>query len=115
RGHAGRIVAGFSRSGGAEWRNVAVVFGPDGTQALEYDKQHLVPGLEAGYRQGARTGLLAGGAVPTGVAICKDLDFPLLGRAYARAGVGLLLVPAWDFVRDRWLHSRMAVVRGVEG
>ena len=24
-------------------------------------------------------------------------------------------MPAWDFVRDRWLHSRMAVVRGVEG
>jgi apolipoprotein N-acyltransferase len=27
----------------------------------------------------------------------------------------LLLVPAWDFVNDGWLHSRMAVLRGVEG
>lgn len=45
REHAVTIVAGFSLIGGAERRNVAVVFGPDGTQALEYDKQHLVPGL----------------------------------------------------------------------
>ena len=49
------------------------------------------------------------------VAICKDLDYPPLGRAYARAEVGLLLVPAWDFQNDGWLHSRMAVMRGVEG
>jgi apolipoprotein N-acyltransferase len=33
----------------------------------------------------------------------------------AQAGVGLLLVPAWDFSKDGWLHSRMAVLRGVEG
>lgn len=24
-------------------------------------------------------------------------------------------MPAWDFVRDGWVHSRIAVVRGVEG
>jgi len=28
--------------------------------------------------------------------------------------VGLLLVPAWDFTLDGWLHGRMAVLRGVE-
>jgi hypothetical protein len=26
----------------------------------------------------------------------------------------MVLAPAWDFDRDGWLHSRMAVVRGVE-
>src|SRR6185436_11090443 len=36
-------------------------------------------------------------------------------REYARSGVQLMLVPAWDFTVDDWLHSRMAVVRGVEG
>jgi apolipoprotein N-acyltransferase len=25
-----------------------------------------------------------------------------------------LLVPAWDFVADGWLHGRMAILRGVE-
>jgi apolipoprotein N-acyltransferase len=27
----------------------------------------------------------------------------------------MLLAPAWDFIDDRWLHSRMALLRGVEG
>ena len=29
-------------------------------------------------------------------------------------GIGLLLVPAWDFKADGWLHGRMAILRGVE-
>jgi apolipoprotein N-acyltransferase len=49
-----------------------------------------------------------------GLQICKDMDFPALSREYARDGANLLLVPAWDFVRDGWLHARMAALRGVE-
>ena len=49
-----------------------------------------------------------------GLQICKDMDFPKLSREYAGEGANLLLVPAWDFVVDRWLHSRMAVLRAVE-
>ena len=107
--------AGWYLAMSSEPRNVAVVFGPGGDVIFEYDKQHLIPGIEWGYRRGTSLGVLPGQSPPTGVAICKDLDFVPLGRAYAQAGVGLLLVPAWDFVRDRWLHSRMAVMRGVEG
>jgi apolipoprotein N-acyltransferase len=50
-----------------------------------------------------------------GVSICKDLDFPSLGRRYSQAGTGLLLVPAWDFGKDARLHAQMAWLRGVEG
>jgi apolipoprotein N-acyltransferase len=109
------IVAGFNYLSLDEKRNLAVVFGPDGKPVLEYDKQHLVPGFEIGYRRGEAVGFIGGSPVAAGVAICKDLDFPPLGRAYARRGVGLLFVPAWDFVNDGWAHSRMAVLRGVEG
>jgi apolipoprotein N-acyltransferase len=49
-----------------------------------------------------------------GVAICKDMDFTPLSRDYGGAGVGLMLVPAWDFGEDRWFHGHMAVMRGVE-
>lgn len=49
-----------------------------------------------------------------GMQICKDMDFPRLSRRYGVKGVGLLLVPAWDFTLDGWLHGRMAVMRGVE-
>jgi len=43
------------------------------------------------------------------------MDFPRLGREYGRAEVRLMLVPGWDFGRDAWEHSRVAVLRGVEG
>ena len=42
------------------------------------------------------------------------MDFPRLSREYAGDGASLLLVPAWDFDLDGWLHARMAVLRGVE-
>jgi apolipoprotein N-acyltransferase len=42
------------------------------------------------------------------------MDFPQLSREYAAEGADLLLVPAWDFNLDRWLHARMAVLRAVE-
>jgi apolipoprotein N-acyltransferase len=42
------------------------------------------------------------------------MDFPKLSRQYAAEGANLLLVPAWDFNVDRWLHSRMAALRAVE-
>ena len=108
------IVAGFNLLGERELRNVADVFGPDGAVVLRYDKVHMVPGPEAGYHKGDAIGLIEGAKVPAGVAICKDMDFVPLGRAYARAGTVLMLVPAWDFVKDAWLHSRMAVMRSVE-
>jgi apolipoprotein N-acyltransferase len=49
-----------------------------------------------------------------GLEICKDMDFPALSREYGRDGATLLLVPAWDFRADGWLHGRMAVLRSVE-
>jgi apolipoprotein N-acyltransferase len=42
------------------------------------------------------------------------MDFPALTRQYGELGIVLLLVPAWDFVVDGWLHGRMAILRGVE-
>jgi apolipoprotein N-acyltransferase len=52
--------------------------------------------------------------IKTGTAICKDLDFPSYIKNYGVAGIDFLNIPAWDFVTDDWLHSRMAIFRGVE-
>jgi apolipoprotein N-acyltransferase len=104
-----RIVAGFDDTDAAGvHRNTARTFAPH-TSLHIYAKRKLVPGLE----------LLTPGDKPLligdrGVAICKDMDFPPLFRKYGNGGVRLLLVPAWDFVRDGRLHSRMAVMRGIE-
>ena len=107
-------VAGLNKQAPGGKRNVASVFAK-GRRVLEYEKQRLVPGFEDGYGRGDKAGIYRAPGGVTGVAICKDLDFPEIGREYSRAGIGVLLVPAWDFGRDGWLHSRVAVMRGVEG
>ncbi|MEV6925059.1 nitrilase-related carbon-nitrogen hydrolase [Dactylosporangium sp. NPDC051485] len=107
------VVAGVARLSETASANVAVLFSAGGEPPGVYQKHHLVPGLEAAYRPGRDLQYLPGDR-RLGVLICKDLDFPSLVRAYRRGGAQMLLAPAWDFVRDGWLHSRMAIVRGVE-
>jgi apolipoprotein N-acyltransferase len=43
------------------------------------------------------------------------MDFPQLSRQYARDGVALMVVPAWDFSVDGWSHGSIAILRGIEG
>ncbi|WP_326556093.1 nitrilase-related carbon-nitrogen hydrolase [Micromonospora sp. NBC_01796] len=90
--------------------NSAMLFPADGTTPTIYHKQHLVPGLEDHLRAGRSSVIVDG----RGLVVCKDLDYPTVGREYARRGARLVLVPALDFDRDAWLHSRMAIMRGVE-
>jgi apolipoprotein N-acyltransferase len=102
------IVVGYEESADEE-RNIALVFTPDG-KVTSYYKRHMVPGLEL-LVPGTSSGFLGGGRA---VAICKDMDFPRTIRADAQAHIRLMYVPAWDFGADAWLHSRMAIMRGVE-
>ena len=108
------VVVGVDRLGQAE-ENAALALFPGAAGPTPYVKRHLLLPPEGRYRAGAGLTLVPVGSVHAGVAICKDLDFPPLARDYARRGAALLLVPAWDFGVDGWLHSRMAVLRGVEG
>lgn len=104
------LVAGFDEVLEDSTRiNSAQVFAP-GKSLQRYVKRRLIPGLELGYSRGPGPLVMD----THGVAICKDMDFPAMIRGYGERGVELLLVPAWDFVRDGRLHSRMALVRGVE-
>jgi apolipoprotein N-acyltransferase len=93
-------------------RNQTLAYGPLPADAAGYAKHHLIPGLESQYQPGTEYAMLRG--TQTGLAICKDMDFHDTGRAYAARGANLLLVPAWDFGIDGTMHSRMAVLRGVE-
>lgn len=82
--------------------------------ALFYNKQHLLPPMESSLTPGTGLLTLARTNPEWGVAICKDMDFTPLSRQYGKAGVGLMLVPGWDFNVDRSWHGHMAVMRGVE-
>ncbi|MFC4763810.1 nitrilase-related carbon-nitrogen hydrolase [Dyella koreensis] len=93
-------------------RNMLMVFQPGVMSPATYSKHHVLIGLED-HTPGDSYTMLEG-TPRTGLAICKDLDFHDTGSAYATRHAQLLLVPASDFVVDGWLHSRMAIMRGVE-
>jgi len=107
------IVVGAAVEEGTQSYNRAYYIMADGVRA--YDKHHMIPGLEAEFTPGSSTLFTdVGGGARIGVLICKDMDFPALSRRYGEQSVALMLVPAWDFGADAWLHSRMAVLRGIE-
>jgi apolipoprotein N-acyltransferase len=90
------------------------VYGPDGRFEAAYEKHHMLPVFEADLLPGTTRVNMDVPSGRWGFTICKDMDFPKLSREYGRDGAGLLIVPAWDFVQDGWLHGRMAILRGVE-
>lgn len=107
------IVVGFIHAmPGAEF-NEARVYSPHAA-VLEYHKEHLLPPFESRFTPGKKLRLLRRASGLWGVEICKDMDFTDLSRRYGKAGVGLMLVPAWDFTVDWILHGHAALMRGVE-
>jgi apolipoprotein N-acyltransferase len=108
------LLAGVALLESDHRENRAWLFAPNGDLIADYAKHHLIPGLEGTFTPGTALVVRSVGTHRLGIAICKDMDFPTLGRRYAALGVDALLVPAWDFDRDAWWHARMAVLRGVE-
>jgi apolipoprotein N-acyltransferase len=94
--------------------NRAWLLDPSGATEADYSKRHLVPRFEDAFVPGRVKMIRIVQGTLSGIAICKDMDFPRLGREYSRQDVRLMLVPAWDFGRDNWQHSRVAILRGVE-
>jgi apolipoprotein N-acyltransferase len=107
------IVVGLVRKTPSGAFNSSRFYAPDGRFDANYDKHHLIPGVEP-EKPGDERVTLDQPSGRWGLQICKDMDFPKLSREYAADGANLLLVPAWDFNLDRWLHARMAVMRAVE-
>jgi apolipoprotein N-acyltransferase len=93
--------------------NSSRFYSADERLEANYDKHHLIPGVEH-EKAGDKRTILEQSSGRWGLQVCKDMDFPKLSREYAAEGADLLLVPAWDFNIDRWLHARMAVLRAVE-
>jgi len=110
--HAATVLGLVRRTPSAAF-NSSRFYSPDGKLEANYDKHHLLPGIEP-EKPGDKRLLLDQPSGRWGLQICKDMDFPKLSREYAGDGANLLLVPAWDFNVDRWLHARMAVLRAVE-
>ena len=90
------------------------LYSPIDGSVRTYNKHHLLPRFEDQFAPDVKRTVFSTSSGKWGMQICKDMDFPRLSREYSKDGIGLLLVPAWDFVDDGWLHGRMAILRGVE-
>ncbi|HTM79722.1 hypothetical protein [Asticcacaulis sp.] len=106
------IVAGLDGPVKGGRLNIAALY--EGANVRLYLKKRMVPGLEAEYVRGHAELITPIDGQRVGIAICKDMDFASDLRLYGKRDVALMLVPAWDFDRDAYLHGRMAVVRSVE-
>lgn len=110
------LEAGIGIDDGVRRENWAWLFEPDGALNAQYQKHKLAPPERRdNYRSGTDYTVRSIEGQPFGLAICKDMHFASLGRAYGRLGVAAMLVPAWDFdFLDKWLESRTTLTRGVE-
>ena len=107
------LVAGFVHVAQHGIYNEARIYSPDST-VREYHKEHLLAPFESRFTAGKRLAILRRPSGLWGIEICKDMDFTGLSRRYGQSGVGLMLVPAWDFRVDWIQHGHAALMRGVE-
>jgi apolipoprotein N-acyltransferase len=110
------LEAGIGVDDGTRPENWAWLFMPDGTLSARYQKHKMAPPeRREDYRSGTDYTVRQIQGQSFGLAICKDMHFASLGRAYGQLGVAAMLVPAWDFnFLDGWLESRTTLTRGVE-
>lgn len=108
------LVLGVERHTGRAVYNTALAFPPDRPTPVRYDKHYPLPGVESNITPGTRLATAPGFHGHVGIVVCADLGQVSLGRAYGRAGAGLLAAPALDFDVDAWSQSRVQFMRGVE-
>jgi len=105
-----RIVAGYTIISPKPMRNMVGLIDPGMGVVGAYEKVHLFEGEAIeGFHHGSEPWIVG----DAGFAICKDFDFESYMRKYGEKGVSVMYDPAWDFVRDGWWHSRIAIVGAV--
>jgi len=106
-------VAGVGVIDAGEHRNEAWWFAPDGRLVTDYVKHYLAP-QERDFVAGHEYAVNDIAGVRYGVAICKDMHFSSFGRELGRRHASVMLVLAWDSVRDADMAANMTKLRGVE-
>ncbi len=103
-------------------KNTAVVIANDGRILATYSKMHLFSFSHEheGNTPGNGLGIFALESLICGIAICYDLRFPELFRAYARRDVQIIFIPAawpqnrigfWElFIKARAAENQMYVL-----
>lgn len=96
-------------------RNAAVVFSSSGGEIGRYHKRVLFGGWEqATFRSGEAPLQFTCNGLTVGVLICYDVEFPELVRAYAQAGVDLVVVPTALMAPHDRVARQIVPVRAME-
>jgi predicted amidohydrolase len=96
--------------------NAGHIFGPTGVKG-RFEKRIPTPWerIDAGVAQGGQLAIFDTGAVRLGIAICYDIEFPLIGRALAEAGAEVILVPSNTEAASGYWRVRIgAMARALE-
>jgi apolipoprotein N-acyltransferase len=107
------LVAGLGVEREGRRRNEAWWFEPSGGLATNYLKHYMAP-PEREFIPGDEFPTNEIDGVRYAVAICKDMHFASLGRAFGARDAAVMLVPAWDFKKDRFYAMNMTKLRGIE-
>lgn len=107
------LAVGIGTNDGQRKQNLEWLFAPDGRLDANYSKQHMAP-PEREFAPGDAFDVRTIGSTRYGLAICKDMHFGNMGRAYGQRGAQVMLVPAWDFNDDGQYAARLSALRGVE-
>jgi apolipoprotein N-acyltransferase len=107
------LVAGVGVEDGRDRLNEAWWYAPDGGLVTTYRKHHLAP-PEREFLPGSEYPTQVIDGVRYGVAICKDMHFAQFGRRFASRDAAVMLVPAWDFERDKFYAMHVTKMRGIE-
>lgn len=99
--------------GGRKAENKLLVFDPAGEIVLEHTKYGgaILEGSQPGDR---RLRIIDAPFGRFSVAICWDMEYPVVLRQAGRADVGLLLAPSSDWPEITPIHAHMAVFRAIE-
>lgn len=119
--HEIALVVGFIERGVERPYNSAVVIDRDGRVAGVYRKTHLFGDEHAAFAPGDSLPVfqlcLTGDtdrAVPVGVCICADVEYPEVVRALALAGARLVAVPSADMEPFRAQQAANLASRAIE-
>jgi apolipoprotein N-acyltransferase len=110
------LEVGIGIDDGKSPTNWSWFFTPEGLLASSYEKHHMAPPeRRQHYSSGTDYNVYTVNGQTYGLAICKDMHFAALGRAYGLRHAAVMLVPAWDFAYlDGWIEARTTVLRGIE-
>lgn len=109
------LIAGFNQKDSVTGKNIAYAFSNTGTIIAAYQKHYLVQfSPESKYQAGNSLSIFPIGQLKAGISICHDMDFQQIGRLYGKEQIGILFVPALDFVADENMHMRPALIMSVE-